>query len=939
MLFRVSLVSLGAALALAGCEGATPVDKAEPDTAPEFSGSVANQTYKALQDIDALTLPRATGGNGDLSYSLEPDPPPDLAFDPRTRTLSGKPLDPNEERVYQMTYRVLDSDDNSSSRDADTLRFTITVRPNTILEQMVSSVAVGDDVGRLVYRSLPDPSGGPAIDVSGSDTMVAGGAFFLDVVPAAGAGVDTLLVAVQGEESGYYEIGLDAAASSYRLVGLVPHDLDRTRSKLDLCVAARYALDRVGAAQCHNLKIAEVTGGVVQVTLSWDADSDVDLRVLDPDGAVVGKGTLRRGTDQVRDANAACAGAMGGAQSRSDDLRNEYVAWIGSAQPGVYTVEVDYRSSCGVPETEYVLTVNNAGETSTFSGTLTGAGDYRKSVTTFTVPESGTPPELGGGKTLSYDGGDQAFILNPDGEILDAATFTLRLGQAGAEVYVIATNTAHHPMNPQVEQLGRAGRSAAGRLAQAAAESIAMVPQRSWVTEFNNSAELPTAGACGQQQTTRPGNTHTFLDYDESLDQVVRIPATKRNEEVTDGTTTLTVWVADASWDARRVSCVECVSQEMVDAVANQFLLPNERNDVYGLVTAVYGAPWGSHDRPCLIPDQASVELHILLYDVDGDLRDDVPDEQRTRGFFAAKDNYLRIASDPITASSNERLLLYLDAPLLAQADDPAAWRITDHWPRQMISTLVHELQHMIHFFQKRVLLGGESAVWLNEMASAVAEDLVAGQLRPRIIGLDGPRAVAYNDPTVGSPGNSDGPLPFYNLHNDVDVTDWDGTLRSSSTAYALGAYLARTYGGAALFRDIVQSNLDSIEAIEAAARVRHTFADMLVNWAIANLLSDNDGLPDTEPELYYRYNTGDWSTAPVGGVTFQLGSINLYNYRYESDSVTQEGPFLYSLDGFNQRTQPPHSNMYATLGRNSGTVRLRVSAVEDNRITVVVKE
>ena len=100
----------------------------------------------------------------------------------------------------------------------------------------------------------------------------------------------------------------------------------------------------------------------------------------------------------------------------------------------------------------------------------------------------------------------------------------MRLGQAGADVYVIATNTAHHPMNPQVEQLGRAGRSAAGRLAQAAAESIAMVPQRSWVTEFNNSAELPTAGACGQQQTTPQGNTHTFLDYDESLDRVVRDP-------------------------------------------------------------------------------------------------------------------------------------------------------------------------------------------------------------------------------------------------------------------------------------------------------------------------------------------------------------------------------------------------------------------------------
>ena len=76
MLFRVSLVALGVALALAGCQGATPIEEREPDTAPEFSGSVANQTYKALQDIEALTLPSATGGNGDLRYSLDPGPAP-----------------------------------------------------------------------------------------------------------------------------------------------------------------------------------------------------------------------------------------------------------------------------------------------------------------------------------------------------------------------------------------------------------------------------------------------------------------------------------------------------------------------------------------------------------------------------------------------------------------------------------------------------------------------------------------------------------------------------------------------------------------------------------------------------------------------------------------------------------------------------------------------
>ena len=924
MLFRVSLVTLGAALALAGCEGATPVDKAEPDTAPEFSGSVANQTYKALQDIDALTLPRATGGNGDLSYSLHPeDEPPGLSFDPRTRILSGMPHQTQSQRVvYRMTYRVDDDDDNSSSRDADTIEFTITIQPETILENVVAAVAVGAGAGRLVYDSVPDPSGGPAISISGSGTIVTGGSFFLDVVPEAGAPIDTLLVSVEKEAAGYYEMELPGNASSYRLVGAVPYDLDQTRaaSSVGLCVTAVHAIDRVGETQCHRVYIATVVTEDVQVTLSWDADSDVDLQVVDPNGNEVGRSPVQGEQGPVADSNEGCE--LTGAAP--DGIRNEQVAWTaGSVPGGVYTVRVNYQANCEVAETNYVLRVNNAGETSTFSGTLTGAGNYTEFVTTLTVADGTTPPALGG-KTLNYPGGDQVFILNPNGEVLDDATFSLRLGQAAADVYVIATNTAHHPMNPHVEQLGRAGRTTAGRLAQAAAESTPMVPQRSWVTEFNNSYDLPTAGACGRQQFEQLGNTHTFLDYDESLDQpnrVVRIPATAR-KDVTDGTTTLTIWVADASWTTS-------VSGEMVDAVADRFLLPENESDIYDLVTAIFGEPWDTHDRPCLIPEQSSIGLHILLYDIDSDASDGV-----TRGFFAAKDNYVRTGSGSMTASSNERLILYLDAPLLARTDGPS-WEVTDHGPRQILSTLAHELQHMIHFYQKRVKQGARSEVWLNEMASAVAEDLIVYNLQ--LLGFNGPRAVPNQEATAGGPANSEGPLPLYNLHNDVDVTAWDGTLRSSSTGYALGAYLARNYGGAALFQDIVQSNLEGVEAITVAARVGHTFGDMLVNWAIANLLSDNDQLPATD--RYYRYNTGDWSTSLEGGVTFQLGSINLYHYRYETESFTQDGPFLYSLDGFNERTQPPHSNMYATLGSNTGTVRLRVSAVRDNRITVVVKE
>ena len=48
---------------------------------------------------------------------------------------------------------------------------------------------------------------------------------------------------------------------------------------------------------------------------------------------------------------------------------------------------------------------------------------------------------------------------------------------------------------------------------------------------------------------------------------------------------------------------------------------------------------------------------------------------------------------------------------------------------------------------------------------------------------------------------------------------------------------------------------------------------EVLVNWAMANLLSDDTGAP-------YRYNSGTWSTSQAGSMTYRLGSINLYHYR-----------------------------------------------------------
>ena len=363
----------------------------------------------------------------------------------------------------------------------------------------------------------------------------------------------------------------------------------------------------------------------------------------------------------------------------------------------------------------------------------------------------------------------------------------------------------------------------------------------------------------------------------------------------------------------------------MTNAVASAFLRPGRSNDIFDWVTAIFGKPWGPHENPQLIPP--TNDIHILLYDVDAD--DSA--SGGVLGYFFAKDNFIQSqdSAHPAVAASNERLLLYLDSVLLA-AQDEEDREANGYFRRKALLALAHEFQHMVHFYQKTVVAGGVAEIWLDEMTSMFVEDLLAEKL-----GVNGPRGVAYGDGTAGAVKNDRGLLPRYNAWNDSQVTAWHGELADYAVYYAFGAYLARNYDGPGLFRRIVRSDDSGVHAIEAALRqngARVSFGEVLTDWAIANLLSDSTGAP-----FPYRYNAGNWRMFDVRGTTFRLGSINLFNYLYQG---WQEGPIVYSVDQLSgRRTQVAHSNIYVSVGRRSGIVRLSATVPAGTRIAVVVKE
>ena len=568
-----------------------------------------------------------------------------------------------------------------------------------------------------------------------------------------------------------------------------------------------------------------------------------------------------------------------------------------------------------------------------------GAGDadeLRFSITVAEVPD--------GAFVVAYDaaaGGDQVFTIAMEALPPDRFSFALDLRAATDEVrvYLVSTNSSADPIaapelaTGAVTAPGTAERSLAERERAAPAHDDFAVPHhRPEITELNNNPPVPRSGGtaprssvAARQAPPRVGTRLTFRAIDFELGAIVGVRAAAR-AVVADPAlpATFVVWVADASWGAR-CDRVHCVTQRMVDELAAAFLQTGPGNDIYDWVTAVFGEPWGPHDYSGELLDPATEQIHVLLHDID----QDNSTTGGTLAYFTIKDVYIpRPGLRPIFAHSNRKLMFYLDSVLLATPDEEQPWDPRQRWPGRIILTLAHEFQHLIHFYQKKVRHDFEpvSEVWLNEVASEVADDLVAGKL-----GLHGSRGVADEDGSAGEPGNSRGRLPRYNLWNDIQVSTWNGWLSNYSIAYALGAYLARTYG-AELFTDIVQNGHSGVAAVEAALPGGLSFGQILADWAVANVLSDDPAAP-----LPYRYNSGGWTAAAAGGLQFDLGSINLYHYDYLGRF---EGPFFHSVGQLNRRgEQEPHSNIYVDLGRHAGLLEGEIGYAAGSQLTIVMRQ
>ncbi len=97
----------------------------EPNTIPSFGGEmIEDKEYIAGIPITPFVLPEATGGNGNLTYSLTPGLPDGLDFNETTRTISGTPTAATSETDH--TWSAADEDN-----EMEGLTFSITVEEDS----------------------------------------------------------------------------------------------------------------------------------------------------------------------------------------------------------------------------------------------------------------------------------------------------------------------------------------------------------------------------------------------------------------------------------------------------------------------------------------------------------------------------------------------------------------------------------------------------------------------------------------------------------------------------------------------------------------------------------------------------------------------------------------------------------------------------------------
>ncbi|WP_438697818.1 M30 family zinc metallopeptidase [Vogesella sp.] len=476
------------------------------------------------------------------------------------------------------------------------------------------------------------------------------------------------------------------------------------------------------------------------------------------------------------------------------------------------------------------------------------------------------------------------------------------------EAYVTLRNVGSNPAVAMMSLAEGASNIATGTLATYTTSSIRLqnnVPSkvdtfnRKLASLLNNGQQADSATSSGSvvQASGVPAGPLTVGTSVASWNAQVSdadaaFSSTLEGQAVLGNGQSVNVWVAANSNISR------AQAQRMADIFASQ---------IYNPVVALAGEPWGAVPtvaQNSLIAGGAR-DIHIVLHDI-------TPDAQPLGviGYFWGINNFTRafLLQHPETAAlkSNEQLVFFMDSATYGYAGDPdplnsnnkLLWSETNPTPAIAITTLAHEFQHMVQFYQKVVRHAANPLpvpaddTWQNELASQTLAYVLGQQM--------------YANQGTGNNDINPSEMGYYNPHLYASgefarslgyggclMTAWgESSFDPCSAALhypqalSFGMYLVHQYGPGIL-KEWITSNKSGVAAIEAGLQARGEtagFYNVLKKWQQSVFLAANPVLNLPGYGFPARNDT-------VSGQNFALRAV--YPFRYSKTYRLDVSPLL----------------------------------------------
>ncbi len=200
---------------------------------------------------------------------------------------------------------------------------------------------------QFIAGELPTGSGPAVLTIDSQNNLLVQGQAGKRLGGDAGAGATSVALRLTEVGRGYWvrPVGSPDPQTPGALAWEAVCDFarDLRPGKYQLEFSAGDADGNFGPANSIPLLVQSLVPAVANVvSLEWDSDADLDLRVVGPDG---------KSLSLDRDAGAAC---------NRDGLRLEDAAFE-PVHAGIYQVWVDMNAACGAPVADFVVTVRAGG--------------------------------------------------------------------------------------------------------------------------------------------------------------------------------------------------------------------------------------------------------------------------------------------------------------------------------------------------------------------------------------------------------------------------------------------------------------------------------------------------------------------------------------------------------------------------------------------------